>query len=106
MAGRAPPAVLGADEIAEALASLDGWEVRGGKLHREFVFASFVEAFGFMTKAALVAERADHHPEWRNVYRTVRVDLVTHESGGVTERDTALARAMNELAGRGPAASA
>ena len=99
MAGRTPPAVLGAGEIGEALASLDGWEVRDGKLHREFRFANFVEAFGFMAKAALVAERADHHPEWFNVYRTVRVDLTTHESGGVTERDTALARAMNELAG-------
>ena len=99
MAGRTPPAVLGAGEIDEALASLDGWGVRDGKLHREFVFASFFEAFGFMAKAALVAERANHHPEWFNVYRTVRVDLTTHESGGITERDTALARAMNELAG-------
>ena len=99
MARREPPAVLGAGEIDEALASLDGWEVRDGKLHREFVFANFVEAFGFMAKAALVAERTDHHPEWFNVYRTVRVDLTTHESGGITERDTALARAMNQLAG-------
>ncbi len=99
MAGRTPPAVLGAGEVDEALVSLDGWEVRDGKLHCEFVFASFVEAFGFMAKAALVAERANHHPEWFNVYRTVRVDLTTHESGGITERDTALARAMNELAG-------
>ena len=99
MAGREAPAVLGSGEIDEALASLDGWEVRDGKLHREFVFANFVEAFGFMAKAALVAERANHHPEWFNVYRTVRVDLTTHESGGITERDTALARAMNELAG-------
>jgi len=99
MGGREPPAVLGPSEIEEALASLRGWEVRDAKLHREFVFANFVEAFGFMAKAALVAERANHHPEWFNVYRTVRVDLTTHESGGITERDTALARAMNELAG-------
>ena len=99
MARREPPAVLGTGEIDEALASLDGWEVQGGKLHREFVFANFVEAFGFMARAALVAERSNHHPEWFNVYRTVRVDLTTHESGGITERDTALARAMNELAG-------
>ena len=96
---REPPPVLGPSEIEQALASLDGWEVKDGKLHREFVFASFVEAFGFMTRAALIAERTDHHPEWFNVYRTVRVDLTTHESGGITERDTALARAMNELAG-------
>ena len=99
MARRTPPAVLDAGEIEEALASLEGWEVRDGKLHREFTFANFVEAFGFMATAALVAERANHHPEWFNVYRTVRVDLTTHESGGITERDTALARAMNELAG-------
>ena len=99
MAGKTPPEVLGPSEIEEALTSLDGWEVREGKLHREFAFADFVEAFGFMAKAALVAERANHHPEWFNVYRTVRVDLTTHESGGITERDTALARAMNALAG-------
>ena len=99
MASRTPPALLGPNELEKALSSLDGWVVRGGKLHREFVFADFVEAFGFMTRAALVAERANHHPEWFNVYRTVRVDLTTHESGGITERDTALARAMNELAG-------
>ena len=98
MARREPPAVLGPSEIGEALYSLGGWEVRDGKLHREFTFANFVEAFGFMAKAALVAERANHHPEWFNVYRTVRVDLTTHESGGITGRDTALARAMNELA--------
>ena len=96
---RTAPPVLGRDDLEQALASLDGWEVRGGKLHREFAFASFVEAFGFMARAALVAERVNHHPEWFNVYRTVRVDLVTHESGGITERDTALARTMNELAG-------
>lgn len=99
MARREPPAVLGERELEEALASLEGWEVREGKLHRAFGFASFVEAFGFMAKVALVAERSNHHPEWSNVYRTVWVDLTTHESGGITERDTALARAMNELAG-------
>ena len=99
MAARIPPAVLGPSEREQALASLDGWTVRDGKLHREFVFANFVEAFGFMARVALVAERSNHHPEWFNVYRTVRVDLTTHESGGITERDTALARAMNEFAG-------
>ena len=99
MASRTPPPVLDPDEIEVALSSLDGWAVHGGKLRREFVFANFVEAFGFMAKAALAAERANHHPEWFNVYRTVRVDLTTHESGGITQRDTALARRMNELAG-------
>ena len=96
---REPPAVLGADELNEALSSLAGWEVREGKLHREFAFKNFVEAFGFMARAALVAERTNHHPEWFNVYRTVRVDLTTHESSGITVRDVDLARAMNELAG-------
>lgn len=97
---RDPPAVLGADELREALSSLEGWEVREGKLHREFAFKNFVEAFGFMARAALVAERTNHHPEWFNVYRTVRVDLTTHESSGITALDVDLARAMNELAAR------
>ena len=99
MAARNPPAVLGPSEREQALASLDGWTVRDGKLHREFVFANFVEAFGFMARVALVAERSNHHPEWFNVYRTVRVDLTTHESSGITARDVDLARAMNEFAG-------
>lgn len=92
-------AVLTPSELETALASLDGWAVRDGKLHREFVFADFVEAFGFMTRAAIVAEKRNHHPEWFNVYHTVRVELTTHDAGGITERDVALARAMNELAG-------
>ena len=99
MAVREPPPVLGPDEVRAALGALDGWTVHDGKLRREFVFASFAEAFGFMASAALVAERSDHHPEWCNVYRTVRVALTTHESGGITERDVALAQAMNDLAG-------
>jgi 4a-hydroxytetrahydrobiopterin dehydratase len=83
-----------------ALAKLEGWsEVQGrDAITRTFTFADFNEAFGFMTRAALVAEKLDHHPEWFNVYDKVEVTLATHDAGGVTERDVALAEAMNRLA--------
>lgn len=86
----------------EALAKRAGWtEVEGrDAIRKTFVFADFNEAFGFMTRAALVAERMDHHPEWSNVYKTVTVVLSTHEAGGLTERDIALAEAMDRIAGR------
>jgi len=87
------------DEIARRLATLAGWTVAGGKLHREYRFADFVEAFGFMTRAALVAERMNHHPEWFNVWNTVRIDLTTHDAGGITARDFELAAAMQHAAG-------
>jgi 4a-hydroxytetrahydrobiopterin dehydratase len=80
-------------------AAASPWTLVGGKLRREFQFADFVEAFGFMTRAALVAESMDHHPEWFNVYRTVRVDLATHDAGGITELDFSLAGKMETLAG-------
>lgn len=93
-----PPAVERAlTELNAAAAS--PWAVVEGKLRREFQFADFVEAFGFMTRAALVAESMDHHPEWFNVYRTVRVDLATHDAGGITELDFSLAGKMETLAG-------
>ena len=84
----------------EALAGLGGWsEAAGGKaLNRTFTVRGFNEAFGFMARAALVAEKSDHHPDWRNVYKTVEVSLSTHDAGGVTARDVALAKAMNEIA--------
>lgn len=94
----AAPQKLDDAEIRSRLTALPGWSLAGGKLHREFVFADFVAAFGFMTRAALVAERMNHHPEWFNVYRTVRVDLATHDAGGVTDLDFTLARQMNALA--------
>ncbi len=75
------------------------WSVADGKLRKEFQFRNFVEAFGFMTKAALVAESMDHHPEWSNVYNRVEVSLTTHDAGGITERDFALAKAMEAAAG-------
>jgi 4a-hydroxytetrahydrobiopterin dehydratase len=86
----------------QALAGLTGWkEAAGGKaLERTFTFRGFNEAFGFMARAALVAEKNDHHPDWRNVYKTVEVSLSTHDAGGVTERDVVLAKAMNEIAAK------
>ena len=77
----------------------DGWTIVDGKLHREFTFANFVEAFGFMSRCALVAEKMDHHPDWSNSWNTVVVDLVSHDEGGITERDVRLATRMGELAG-------
>jgi 4a-hydroxytetrahydrobiopterin dehydratase len=84
-----------------ALTKLNGWsEVKGrDAISRTFIFRDFNEAFGFMTRAALVAEKLDHHPEWFNVYDKVTVTLATHDAGGVTERDIALAAAMDKLAG-------
>lgn len=87
---------------ADALARLPAWAETPGRdaIRRKYAFANFVEAFGFMTQAALVAERMDHHPEWSNVYRTVDVTLTTHDAGGLTDKDITLALAMDALAGR------
>ncbi|MBN8968686.1 MAG: 4a-hydroxytetrahydrobiopterin dehydratase [Rhizobiales bacterium] len=91
---------LTAEARRTALADLPGWSEVAGRdaIARTFVFADFNEAFGFMARVALVAEKSDHHPEWRNVYKTVEVVLATHDAGGVTRRDLALARAMNAIA--------
>jgi 4a-hydroxytetrahydrobiopterin dehydratase len=91
---------LEANAVKERLEDLPGWRLQNGKLHREYKFADFVEAFGFMASAALVAERMNHHPEWSNVYATVVIDLTTHDAGGITENDFALATAMERLVGR------
>lgn len=92
------PTPLSTDAVNAALSELPGWSVEGGKLHRQFQFKSFVEAFGFMSSVALVAESMGHHPEWFNVYNRVTVDLTTHDAGGISDKDVALARKMNELA--------
>jgi 4a-hydroxytetrahydrobiopterin dehydratase len=76
-----------------------GWEEVGGKLHREFSFADFSEAFAFMTRVALLAEKANHHPDWSNSWSTVTIDLVSHDAGEVTDRDRDLAGAISELIG-------
>jgi 4a-hydroxytetrahydrobiopterin dehydratase len=85
-----------------ALGRLKGWSDVSGRdaITRTFTFKDFNEAFGFMARAALVAEKMDHHPEWSNVYKTVAVTLLTHDAGGVTERDVTLAEAMDRIAGQ------
>ncbi|HEX4407874.1 MAG TPA: 4a-hydroxytetrahydrobiopterin dehydratase [Xanthobacteraceae bacterium] len=84
-----------------ALAQLKGWsEVQGrDAITKKFVFADFNQAFGFMTRVALAAEKLDHHPEWFNVYKTVEVTLSTHDAGGLTEKDVKLAELMDKFAG-------
>jgi 4a-hydroxytetrahydrobiopterin dehydratase len=89
---------LSSREIEDKLANLDGWSVAEGKLTREFKFADFVRAFGFMASAAIEAEKLNHHPEWSNVYNKVTVNLVTHEAKGLTSLDFELAEKMNALA--------
>lgn len=92
---------LSAKQRDDALSNLPGWHMVDGRdaITRTFTFADFSQAFGFMTRAALVAEKMDHHPEWSNVYKTVSVTLSTHEAGGLTVRDIELATAMDRLAG-------
>ena len=89
-------------EIAEALQTLPGWAVESGKLHKQYQFKNFVEAFGFMASVALVAESMNHHPEWFNVYHKVIVDLVTHSLDGISNFDVELARMMETLSQRSP----
>jgi 4a-hydroxytetrahydrobiopterin dehydratase len=93
-------AKLSSSEIASRLERRPGWTVTDGKLHRELKFADFVTAFGFMASCALVAERMNHHPQWFNVWNRVVIDLVTHDAGGITERDFQLAEAIDQLAQR------
>lgn len=85
-------------DIQARLGKLPGWSVVAGKLHRELQFKDFVQAFGFMTRCALLAEKRDHHPEWFNVYNKVVIDLTTHDAGGISAKDIELAKAMEALA--------
>lgn len=84
---------------AEALAALPGWADVAGRdaIHKSYRFKTFVDAFGFMSQVALLAERMDHHPEWFNVYNRVDVTLTTHDANGLSERDVKLAKAMDAL---------
>ncbi|MCB9849124.1 MAG: 4a-hydroxytetrahydrobiopterin dehydratase [Phycisphaerales bacterium] len=86
-------------EAEVASAGLAGWSVADGKLHRELKFADFAEAWGFMSRVALVAEQMNHHPEWFNVWSTVRIDLSTHDVGGLSDLDVAMARRINGILG-------
>ena len=87
---------LSETEITE-LKKIEGWAIKDNKLHKEFQFDSFNQAFGFMTRAAMEIEKMNHHPEWFNVYNRITVDLTTHEAGGITNNDVNLARILNSL---------
>ena len=92
---------LNRTELATRLLDLPDWAERDGKLHRELKFASFPEAFAFMTRVALAAERMNHHPDWFNSYTTVVIDLTSHDVGGISERDLKLAKLIDEAAAHG-----
>jgi 4a-hydroxytetrahydrobiopterin dehydratase len=91
-------AALSTEEIRDKLRALPGWELREGYLCRSFEFRDFVEAFGFMSQVALWAEKLNHHPDWRNVYRRIDVALSTHDVGGISDLDFTLARKISDLA--------
>jgi 4a-hydroxytetrahydrobiopterin dehydratase len=97
-----PRPLLAPEEIAAALRELPGWELRDGKLQRALAFADFAEAFAFMTRVALAAEKLDHHPDWSNVWNRVAIALWTHDAGGITRRDVELARRIEAARGRAP----
>jgi 4a-hydroxytetrahydrobiopterin dehydratase len=88
---------LSESEIDEEIKKISGWSVKDDKLHKEFQFDNFNQAFGFMTRAAMEIEKMNHHPEWFNVYNRITVDLTTHEAGGVTNNDINLAKILNSL---------
>lgn len=92
---------LNEQQIAEAVAKLPGWNVKEGALRREFVFADFSEAFGFMTRVALLAEAMNHHPDWANSWNKVSISLITHSAGGLTANDIELATKIQQIAGPG-----
>jgi len=91
------PNKLSETQIKDALGKLPDWQLKDGKLHREWKFKDFNEAWGFMSRVALLAEQMNHHPEWFNVWSTVRIDLSTHDAGGISERDLELAGKINEI---------
>jgi len=87
-------------ELKDALATLPGWTVENGKLHKEYKFADFIHAFGFMATSALGIEKMNHHPEWSNVYHRVTVDLMTHDAQGITSKDVDLAKLLDAIAAK------
>jgi 4a-hydroxytetrahydrobiopterin dehydratase len=91
---------LSTEEIERQLREMPAWSVENAKLHREFRFADFVHAFGFMATAAIAIEKMNHHPEWCNVYNRVVVDLTTHDAGGISQRDFDLARLLEGFASK------
>jgi len=91
---------LSENEIKNELAKLNGWKIVDGKLNRTFEFTDFNEAFGFMTRVAMEVEKLNHHPEWFNVYNRVKIDLVTHDVGGLSNYDFKLANIINRIASK------
>ena len=89
---------LSEKEIQQEVAGLDGWKVVNGKVNKSFEFDNFVQAFGFMTRVAMEAEKMNHHPEWFNVYNRVKIDLVTHDVSGISNYDIKLAKTIDSLA--------
>jgi len=87
---------LSGDELDEIVRNMKGWELKYQKLQKSFKFTNFVEAFGFMTRIALEAERMNHHPEWSNVYNNVTIKLSTHDAGGITDYDIKLAEIIDD----------
>ena len=94
------PVKLSSAEVQSARTDLPGWKLVDGKLHREYRFHDFTLAFGFMAASATAIERMNHHPEWSNVYGTVVVNLTTHDAGGITKNDLALAATLEKVAQR------
>ncbi len=91
------PPKLSDAEVTQRLQALPGWTVAGGRLHRDLQFRDFSEAFGFMARVALLAEKMDHHPDWSNVYNRVTIELMTHDAGGLTTLDFDLAGKISAL---------
>lgn len=89
---------LSEQDIQQEVAKLEGWKVVGGKVNKTFEFEDFVQAFGFMTRVAMEAEKMNHHPEWFNVYNRVRIDLTTHDVGGISNYDIKLAKIIDRIA--------
>jgi 4a-hydroxytetrahydrobiopterin dehydratase len=87
-------------DVQTKLAGIKGWTLANGKLHREYKFADFVHAFGFMATAAIAIEKMNHHPEWFNVYNRVVVDLTTHDAGGISQRDFELAGLLDQFSSK------
>jgi 4a-hydroxytetrahydrobiopterin dehydratase len=88
---------LSENELDETVRAMNGWELEDGKLKKSFRFSNFVEAFGFMTRIALEAEKMNHHPDWSNVYNTVTIKLSTHDAGGITDYDIKLAKVIDHI---------
>ena len=88
---------LSENELDETVRAMNGWELEDGKLKKSFRFSNFVEAFGFMTRIALEAEKMNHHPDWSNVYNTVTIKLSTHDAGGITDYDIKLAKIIDNI---------